>query len=229
MDSTSFMYAFLAGIVPSFIWLYFWTREDTAHPEPRFLIALTFLAGSISVLVAIFAENYVAGLISDPTIKYTVWAAIEEILKMTAVGLVAMTTAYNDEPIDAMIYFIVGALGFAALENMFFLIDPLRLGDISKSISTVNLRFVGATLLHVVASASIGFALGITFYKSKIIKAFSVLLGLGVAIAIHASFNLSIVEGSSEDILKTFGWIWCAIVVLIILFEEVKVVRPKIL
>lgn len=229
MDSTSFIYAFLAGIVPSFIWLYFWTREDVTHPEPRLLIAGTFLAGSLTVIAAIFAENYFGNMISDPTLKYSVWAAIEEIFKMVAVGLVAMTATANDEPIDAMIYFIVGALGFAALENMFFLIDPLRLGDVAKSISTVNLRFVGATLLHTVSSASIGFALGVTFYKSKIVKAFAAVLGLGVAIVIHASFNLSIVNASSEDILKTFGWIWGAIIVLIILFEEVKVVRPKIL
>jgi len=53
------------------------------------------------------------------------------------------------------------------------------------------------------------------------------LIGLAGAIALHASFNLSIINASSTDTLKTFGWIWAAVVVLIILFEEVKAVHPK--
>jgi hypothetical protein len=37
---------------------------------------------------------------------------------------------------------------------------------------------------------------------------------------------LSIINANSTDTLKAFGWIWGAVVVLIILFEEVKAVHP---
>lgn len=229
MSASALIYALVAGLIPSFIWLYFWTREDLNHPEPKSLIAGTFLAGSIAVIFAIFAEKYVADILTDPTIRYSVWAGIEEILKFIAVGLVALGASQNDEPIDAMVYCIVAALGFAALENMLFLMGPLSNGEIARSIVTGNMRFIGATLVHIASSASIGFALGITFYKSKMVRIFSAIIGLGVAILIHASFNISIINASSGDTLKTFAWIWGAIVILIILFEEVKVVRPKIL
>lgn len=229
MNSSAFLYALIAGLIPSFIWLYFWTREDLHHPEPKSLIAGTFFAGAIAVLFAIFAEQYVAGLVSDPVIRYSAWATIEEVLKFIAVGLVALGASSNDEPIDAMVYCIVAALGFAALENMLFLMGPLSNGEIARSIVTGNMRFIGATLVHIASSASIGFALGITFYKKRFVRIFAAIIGLGVAILIHTSFNISIVNASSGDTLKTFAWIWGAIVILIILFEEVKVVRPKLL
>jgi RsiW-degrading membrane proteinase PrsW (M82 family) len=226
---SAIMYALIVGLIPSFIWLYFWTREDLRHPEPKSLIAGSFLAGSIAVIVAIFAEKYVATFVSDPTLRYSIWAGIEEVLKFIAVAIVALRSADNDEPIDAMVYSIVVALGFAALENMLFLLGPLSSGEIARSIVTGNMRFIGATLVHIACSASIGFALGITFYKKKIIKILAATIGLGVAILLHASFNISIINADSGDTLKTFGWVWGAIIILIILFEEVKVVRPKVL
>jgi RsiW-degrading membrane proteinase PrsW (M82 family) len=225
----SYVYALLAGLVPSFIWLFFWTREDRIHPEPRSLIAGTFLGGAFVVLLAVIGEKYVAELVSDPVIRYSAWAAIEEVLKFAAVGIIALHVSSNDEPIDAMVYCIVAALGFAALENMLFVLGPLSDGEIARSIVTGNMRFIGATLVHIVCSALVGFALGLAFYKHALVKTVAAIAGLGAAIALHAAFNLSIINSEAADTLKTFAWIWGAVVILIILFEEVKAVRPRLL
>ncbi|MEK9178098.1 MAG: PrsW family glutamic-type intramembrane protease, partial [Patescibacteria group bacterium] len=119
------------------------------------------------------------------------------------------------------------ALGFAAVENALFILGPLGNGEISQSIATGSMRFIGATLVHIVSSAIIGFFLGYAFYKNTAAKYIYAGIGLAVAIALHASFNLSIINSSASDVLKTFGWIWLAVVILIILFEEVKAVKPK--
>lgn len=156
------------------------------------------------------------------------WAAIEEISKFIAIAAIALHSQENDEPIDAMIYCIVTALGFAALENALFIMGPLSGGEIAKSIVTGNMRFMGATLLHVVSSASIGFALGYVFYHGKFAKILAAIVGICGAIAIHTAFNLSIIQSSPAETLKTFSWIWGAVVIMIILFEEIKVVRPKL-
>jgi hypothetical protein len=89
------------------------------------------------------------------------------------------------------------------------------------------MRFIGATLVHVVSSAFIGFMIGYVFYHRWFAKMIAIFIGLAGAIALHATFNLSIINASSVDTLKAFGWIWGAVVILIILFEEVKAVRPK--
>lgn len=228
MSSTALLYAILSGILPSFIWLFFWLREDRQHPEPRSLLAACFFGGMLAVVAAIFAERYIAELYSDPTIRYTLWAGIEEVFKFIAIALIGLRAQANDEPIDAMIYCIVVALGFAALENTLFILDPLSGGEIARSIVTGNMRFMGATLLHIVSSATIGFCIGYFFYHGRITKILAAVIGIIGAIAIHAAFNLSIIESSSAETLRTFSWIWGAVVIMIILFEEIKVVRPKL-
>jgi RsiW-degrading membrane proteinase PrsW (M82 family) len=229
MSAHALVYALLIGIVPSFIWLFFWLREDVVCPEPKSLIAKSFLAGALSVIVAIFAEKYISDVIYDDNIKYTFWAAIEEIVKFITVAVVALRSKWNDEPVDAMIYIITVALGFAAIENTLFILGPMSDGAIAQGIMIGSMRFVGATLVHVVSSALIGFTIGLAFYRKTITKILSTVLGLGAAIVLHASFNLTIINTSATDIVKTFMWIWAGVVILIILFEEVKAIQPKLL
>lgn len=228
MDWTLFIYALLAGLLPSLIWLVFWLREDT-NAEPRPLLIACFIGGMLAVIIAVFAEKYIADIISDSTYRYTLWAAFEEVIKFVMVALIALHSSANDEPIDAMIYCIVVALGFAALENALFILGPLSGGEIAQSIITGNMRFVGATLVHVVSTATIGFALGWAYYRSAAAKLVALVIGLCAAIAIHAAFNLSIVTGGSGETLQAFAWIWGAVVILIVLFEEIKAVRPRII
>lgn len=227
MFNPSFLYALAAGVIPSLIWLFFWTREDHEDPEPRSLLAACFIVGMIAVVTAIPVEQWIASATSDVQSRYILWAAAEEILKFIVVAVVALRTRSNNEPIDAMIYFVTAALGFAALENTLFIMGPLAGGNVLSGFVTGNLRFVGATLVHVVSSALIGFSIGFTFYRNRFIKLVSWLVGLAGAIAIHSSFNLAIANASSMDTLRTFGWIWGGVVILIVLFEEVKAVRPK--
>jgi RsiW-degrading membrane proteinase PrsW (M82 family) len=148
-------------------------------------------------------------------------------VKFGAVLGVFIFTTQNDEPIDAMIYCITVALGFAALENTLFILGPLSNGEILKSVVTGNMRFMGATLVHVVSSAVIGFTLGLAFYRGYIAKISAAIVGLAVAIIFHTAFNLSIIANGTVDSLKVFSWVWGAVVILIILFEEIKVVHPQ--
>ena len=229
MTGSEFIYAIIAGLVPPLIWLVFWMREDHEQPEPRSLLVGCFLAGMLAVLLAIPAERFVADIIADPTKRYIWWAAIEEVLKFAAVLAVGLYSRSNDEPIDAMIYCVTVALGFAALENTLFVMQPFSAGNMAAGIVTSDMRFIGATLVHTVSSAVIGFSLGEAFYRGKLYKIVSCALGLLAAIALHASFNLAIMTAGTIDTLKAFGWVWGAVVVLIVLFEEVKAVRPKLI
>lgn len=223
----NFIYALLAGLLPSFIWLYFWSHEDLLHPEPRSILAASFLGGSVVVIAAIFAERYIGSIVSDVSTKYILWAIIEEVAKLIAVASVALWTRSNDEPIDPMIYCITVALGFAALENLLFVMGPFSNGQVGVGLLTGSMRFIGATLVHTVSSSLIGFALGFTFYKNYWFKFIAAFVGLILASALHASFNLSIINSTANDALKSFAWIWGAVIILIMLFEEVKVVKPR--
>jgi RsiW-degrading membrane proteinase PrsW (M82 family) len=224
------IYALLSGILPALLWLWFWLKEDNLDPEPRKIIALTFIAGMLSVIVALLLEKFISDIFSDESTRYIFWAAAEEIVKLIAVTIFAFNTKYFDEPIDALIYCITVAIGFAALENALFIFSHIDSGNITKGIISGNMRFIGATLVHVVSTASIGFMIGLSYYKGIIIKSISITIGVILAITLHSAFNLSIIRVTeASDTLKIFSWVWGAIIILLILFEEIKIIKPKVI
>lgn len=219
--------AMAGGILPALAWLWFWRREDAPHPEPRKLIALAFLAGMVTVVVAIALEKLVAPFIPDQTLLFTVWSAIEEVLKYGAAAATVLWRRDDDEPVDAVIYMVTVALGFAAAENTLFLLSPLAGGTLLQTVVTGNLRFVGATLLHVLSSAVIGLALGLSFYMKKRAKRRYILGGVILAIVLHATFNFFILNTAEDNLLRTFAFVWLGVIALLAALEFVKRVRPR--
>ncbi|MDB5239147.1 MAG: hypothetical protein JWO00_482 [Candidatus Parcubacteria bacterium] len=228
MIRAEFAYALMAGVLPPLVWLFFWLREDSAQPEPRPLLARCFFAGMLIVLVAIPLEQYIGTIAPSQSWQYIAWAAIEELLKFIAVAIVALRSKAYDEPIDAMVYAMTVALGFAALENTLFIMGPFSQGSLAQGIVFGNMRFIGATLVHLVCSTLVGFSLGLAFYRHTFSKVLTWTIGMGGAVAIHAGFNLTILHADSLDTLRTFGLVWGAVVIMIVFFEEIKAVKPHL-
>jgi RsiW-degrading membrane proteinase PrsW (M82 family) len=155
LDINTVVIAFLAGILPAIFWLWFWLKEDR-HPEPKWLIILTFIVGMIVVPVVIPFEKLAQSFIQNTFILIVVWAFIEELFKYMAASFSALRRKEDDEPIDPIIYLITSALGFAALENALFLFNPLINDGFVGALLTGNMRFIGATVLHTVCSGIIG-------------------------------------------------------------------------
>ncbi len=221
LQASTIFWVLIGGIMPAVIWLMFWLREDRLHPEPRSILILTFIAGMIAVPLAIPLERAVNNP-SDLTNTFILWAIIEEVLKFGAMILVAWRSGEEDEPIDALIYMMTVALGFAAAENALFLLSPITNGNIVESLITGNMRFVGASLLHTISSALIGVSIALSFYKAKFTRRFVVILGVIGAVALHAFFNISIMNDTDTTTLIAFGFVWVLVIALMLVFEKVK-------
>jgi RsiW-degrading membrane proteinase PrsW (M82 family) len=224
MGSTHFALAFLTGLIPMLFWLWFWLREDRKKPEPIILIIATFLAGMMVVPAALPLQKLAINLY-DGNNLILIWVIIEEVLKYAAALLVILWNKAVDEPIDYIIYMITIALGFAALENTLFVLNPLTTSDYITVAVTGSFRFLGATLLHVLASATIGVFLAYGFYRSIGMKLFLSTIGLFLAILLHALFNFFIMDASGGGILLIFLFVWMGIVALFLLFEKVKLLE----
>lgn len=238
----TFIYAFFAGLLPALLWLWFWLHEDSKNPEPRSTLAFTFTTGMAMIFLAIPLEKIFSGCstsfsfcipLSQP-FQFLAWATIEEALKFIAVFIAALHTKAYDEPIDAIIYMICAALGFAALENTLFILsnqEAVTLGTSAGALSTIfltNLRFIGANLLHIVASSTIGIALALSFYKSNREKVVWALGGIFSAIVLHTTFNLFIIRGGSSGIFFTFLIVWLIMIGFILVFEKIKKISVPI-
>lgn len=215
--------ALTVGILPTFVWLFFWLREDKEKPEPKGLLLLTFLAGMLTVIFVLPFEELARTKISNDLVRVFTWASAEELIKYVAVAFVALKTNQIDEPIDYPIYFITAALGFAALENALFLMKPFALNSTTEALLTGNLRFLGATLLHTVCSAIIGIGMGATFYSSWARKKAGLFIGIAVAILLHSLFNFFIIKtGDSGNFFAVFGALWVVTVITMLLFEKLR-------
>lgn len=226
MESTQFAIAFVGGLVPALFWLWFWLREDKERPEPYLLIALAFIGGMMVVPIALPLQKYALDNFTGDNLMF-VWVIIEETLKYAAALLMILWNKAVDEPIDVIIYMITIALGFAALENALFIFNPLVTGDFANSALTGFFRFVGATLLHVLASGTVGAFLALAFYKSNHLKLAFGAMGLFIAIVLHALFNFFIMDASGETILGVFLFVWLGIIVLFLIFEKVKILEAR--
>ncbi len=234
----SILIAVLGGIGPALIWLLFWLREDE-HPEPRKIILLTFLFGMLCVPLVLPFQYFVSKIIGNSQelpdlmagglslvfLIVFLWASAEEILKYIASHILFLQKKEIDEPMDWIIYMISTALGFAAVENVLFLVNPLLEGDITRSLATGNLRFIGATLLHVICSSIVGVFLAFAFYKSKHIKTIYRTFGILFAIFLHTAFNLFIIIDEHSTLI-VFCFVWIAVIILILLLEKIKRLKP---
>ena len=216
----------LGGLIPTLFWLWFWLQEDN-HPEPKYVIFGTFLVGAASTFVALPIEQYLKGMIPAGFALILVWSLIEEATKYAATAWSAFAAKSYDEPVDAMVYMITASLGFAAFENVLFLIKALNADGMAGFWLTSNIRFIGATLLHVVSSATVGAAIGLSFYKSMATRIVYASIGLLCATGLHALFNFFILQNNGQESLSVFGLLWVCVIVIFLLFEEVKKVKTN--
>jgi RsiW-degrading membrane proteinase PrsW (M82 family) len=224
------LYSLLGGVLPALLWLAFWLREDYRHPEPRGLIMKTFMLGMISVVFVLPFQKIVDNFFPGMTLVAILsWVVLEELFKFGAAYFGGLKSIEDNEPIDPIIYMITAALGFVALENALFLFGSLIGESIIDSVITGNLRFIGASLLHVVSSGIVGISLALSFYKGMWTHIVMTTLALLVAVAFHATFNLSIVNWGNSGAMLAFGLVWVGVVLLLLAFEKAKTIRRNVI
>jgi RsiW-degrading membrane proteinase PrsW (M82 family) len=216
--------AFLGGVLPALIWLFFWLMEDRCEPEPKRYILFSFLLGMVAVVPALYFEQLASTFLPMSLGLLLVWAFVEEITKYGAAYLGALRSSAFDEPIDAVIYLATAALGFSAAENILFLWKPLAEHDYLRSIIMGDLRFMGASLLHIVASVTIGLGLALSYHKPRATRFLYALLSVILAVALHTIFNFFIIQGTSE-IVWIFMCVWIGVIAALLMTERVK--EPK--
>ncbi len=192
-------------MLPSFAWMFFYLKKDT-HREPLSIIIKVFLAGCLVVvpvaaieLAIIGGANYFLKKVAllGVIVPFILAPFIEEIFKFAAVKKSIEKNKEFDEPVDAMTYMVVGALGFAAVENFIYLLKiafdfpapfvvQRQFASGEEFFYTFILRGSGATLLHALASASLGYFWALAIIKNKIGSLYHGVLSAGL---LHLAFN----------------------------------------
>ena len=221
------------GLAPSLVWLSFYLKKD-CHPEPKSLLTKAFLMGIIIAPLAVLLQLGFSELknifdfefLYQGTPAFFLWSSfVEEFLKFFAIYLVVVRSPEFDEPIDAMIYMITAALGFAAIENVLVMFGLIS-GGVGTALNTLALRFIGATLLHALASGLMGYFLAMSWFfqehKKKLL-----IFGLAIATLFHAVFNM-LISFAQESANPVIGLVYTTFLLIIlaflvsILFDKIK-------
>lgn len=178
------------GAAPAVLWLAWVRSKDARAPEPRALVLLVFVLGGISAIV----QNALRPRLEFALIEYgvsardilldafVITAASEEFLKACAFALGAAWCRAWDEPLDGLVYGAAAGLGFAAIENAYFLAAT---GDGA----VVWQRGFTATFAHVAFSAGFAFCVGLG-RLGRVSLPRGIAVGAFYAIGTHGAYDL---------------------------------------
>lgn len=222
------VYALLGGILPALVWLSFWLREDSRKPEPRGLILRTFVFGMIAVVLVLPFQEWTSRILPNFTVfAFLIYATLEEVFKLGAAYFGGLDTPEDDEPVDPLVYMITGALGFVALENTLFILDAILDQNLVAGVIMSNMRFVGASVLHIIASGIVGAGMTFSFYSSGKKKSVYVVTSLIIAILFHTAFNVLLNSQTELGGLIALVSVWISVLLLLLTFEKAKTLRRR--
>ena len=171
--------ALLVPMIPGLIWLYVFYKTDRYEPEPKKLVMMTFGLGILSIIPAFIGERlgekiypYLGsieqaaamplGELTSPLPLFIgcflVIGPCEELAKFLSVRLFIYRNREFDEPLDGIIYASAAALGFASLENVFYVVDFAH--GLHIRWGMLGVRSFLALPGHVIFAATWGYALG---------------------------------------------------------------------
>ena len=184
------MATLLITILPSLLIVAFFVKSDR-FPEPTSQIIKIFMFGIFLCIPAFYIntaldEIYSNTNISEALIRSFLSAApVEEVLKFTVLYSLVYKMKDFNEPIDGIVYGVSVSLGFATLENIYyvyFLSDYF--GTTSQGLAI--LRSFSAIPAHAIFGATMGYF----FMKYSFIqKQNNLALCLTVPILLHGIYN----------------------------------------
>lgn len=153
--------AFALAFLPGLLWLRFLHAKDRIEPEPSSIVLRVFALGCGSAYLVLLVRADVdlllladlTGLRAHLADAFVATALLEEVAKILAFAAGAWWHRELDEPTDGIVYGMAAGLGFASIENFYFLTST---GDPWS----VAARGFTATLLHAALSGALGFGFG---------------------------------------------------------------------
>jgi RsiW-degrading membrane proteinase PrsW (M82 family) len=185
-------YVFLSFLFP-FLWIFYFYKKDK-HPESIFWLIMAFLLGIFSAFISYYFQKNTVHFLTEDWQRYLIFAFIEEFFKFFVIWLFIFPQKVFDEPIDAMIYMMFSALGFAFFENLFLVLSPKTI----NIVFTLFFRFFGANLLHILASSLIGYGYAF-FVKTR--RIFPLIVSFFSGTFLHFLYNYIIISLPSGFIL----------------------------
>ena len=210
----------LATILPSILIILFFVYSDK-FKEPKGEILKVFFYGILITIPAYFLNTYLDAFwynnfrVSEGLISSFLTAApVEEGLKLSILYFFVYKMKDFNEPIDGIVYGVTASLGFATLENFYYV---YLLADYfeTSSMSLAILRSFSAVPAHAVFGVFMGyFFMKYTFIK----KRDNLLFAFVVPFVLHGCYNLF----ASSNFIVSLGLVLVSWIIALRMFSRLK-------
>jgi RsiW-degrading membrane proteinase PrsW (M82 family) len=188
------MYLLLLALAPAVILMMYVYFRDKYEKEPVKLILKGILFGAIIIFPVGLIENYIIGLGTDltkiPKAAYNgfiVAGATEEAFKYLAVFILIWRNRNFNEKFDGIVYAVSVSLGFAAIENLFYVFS-------NNSMQVGLLRAFTAVPGHTIFGIVMGYYLGLARFSIRA-KGKWLLLAFLIPWLMHGFYDFLIMSG----------------------------------
>jgi RsiW-degrading membrane proteinase PrsW (M82 family) len=216
------VFSFLVAL----FWLRWFRKKDKYEKEPERLIFLAFFAGVLATIPSVILESLLrlrdqgsTIILRDLFLSFLWVGIVEEFFKYLAVRLTVYRSKEFNEVMDGMVYMVSAAVGFAATENVGYMLG--------FGYSVGFFRAVLSYLAHISFSAILGFYMG----KAKIEDQKNLIwVGFTLAISLHWLYDAFLVAGTLESsggffLLGIMVWVF-GLILTLILVKKAQAVSP---
>lgn len=179
----------IAAATPILIVIIYIYIKDKYEKESKRMLLYSFLLGAIlSILVTTILYMAFDRFLPHPD-DHSIWqqfvkaffivALIEEFSKYIMVRYYAQTKDDFNEPFDGIIYAVMVSMGFAAVENLFYVLE----GGMQVAV----IRAVTAIPAHATFAILMGYYMGKAKFSNNRIK--YNLIGLALAVLFHGAYD----------------------------------------
>ncbi len=184
------IFLLILALLPGFILIHFILSMDRTEKEPLGLVIVIIFLGALSLVPAAILEVILRFLpiysggkfLNAITISFVQVAWVEELAKLSVVLLVAWNNKNFNEENDGIVYVGASALGFAMLENVFYVL--------SLGIVVGILRAITAMPLHCFTGVLMGYYVGLAkFSPTKKERRKNILKGFFLAYILHGTYD----------------------------------------
>lgn len=190
----------LLGLAPGLFWLWYFYQRDHLEPEPRGLVLRVFALGVASCIPLALLEMPIPG----PYDAILAAPIIEELGKFLVVYLYVYRHHEFNEPMDGIVYGVAAALGFATIENLFYVLEHGAGVGVARALLSVP--------GHALWAALWGYALGQAKFRQEPGGTRLVIGALLLAMLSHALFNFGCSGGVTllllvPPVIIVLGWL----------------------
>ena len=183
----------LAAILPAVVLVLYAYKQDQ-FPEPPKIVFKTFLFGcgtilAINLITPVlddYSKEYLSGETYNFFNNFIRAAFVEEFFKACVIIFYCTRKTAFDEPMDGVIYGIAASLGFAAYENIEYVLYYYEV----PSFDVALIRAFTAIPMHALCGIVMGFLISQSIFEKKH-NYLNLFLALFIPVGIHGLYNFS--------------------------------------